>query len=147
MPTRKNRCSRGPRATGLLRNNARERESQRVRKGCSRGARPTSMVASGPGKLLLERESRGERQESSQTLGKPAFNAKRRELKLSAFAVYQCVGQFRGQKISSPTRTRTLDLAVNSRSLYQLSYRGRGHFLKPYRIGRLPARRVLKSRF
>jgi len=54
------------------------------------------MVASGPGKLLLERESRGERQESSQTLEKLAFNAKRRELKLSAFAVYQCVGQFRG---------------------------------------------------
>ena len=26
--------------------------------------------------------------------------------------------------ISSPTRTRTLDIAVNSRSLYQLSYRG-----------------------
>ena len=25
---------------------------------------------------------------------------------------------------SSPTRTRTLDIAVNSRSLYQLSYRG-----------------------
>lgn len=28
---------------------------------------------------------------------------------------------------SSPTRTRTLDLAVNSRSLYQLSYRGVYH--------------------
>jgi hypothetical protein len=62
------------------------------------------MVASGPRKLLLELESRGGVQESSQTLGNPGVNAKRREQKLSALAVYQCVGQFRGQNISSPDR-------------------------------------------
>lgn len=59
------------------------------------------MVASGPGKLLLELESRGERRESSQTLGNPCVNAKRREQRLARVAVYQCVGQFRGQNLSS----------------------------------------------
>ena len=68
------------------------------------------MVASGPRKSLLELESRGERQESSQTPVKPAFNAKRREQKLSALAVYQCVGQFRGQNISSRNKTRTSEI-------------------------------------
>jgi hypothetical protein len=63
------------------------------------------MVASGPRKLLLELESRGGVQESSQTLGNPGVNAKRREQKLSALAVYQCVGQFRGQNISSLSAT------------------------------------------
>ncbi len=63
------------------------------------------MVASGPRKLLLKLESRGGVQESSQTLRNPRVNAKRREQRLSACAVYQCVGQFRGQKISSPEAT------------------------------------------
>src|SRR4051794_7744757 len=39
-------------------------------------------------------------------------------------AVNHTVALFRRQKRSSPGRTRTYDLAVNSRSLYQLSYRG-----------------------
>ena len=74
------------------------------------------MVASGPRKSLLELESRGGVQESSQTLGKPAFNAKRREQRLSAFAVYQWVGQFRGQNISSPGRSRNVDPLVKRES-------------------------------
>ena len=82
----------------------------------ARGARTTSMVASGPGKLLLELESRGGVQESSQTLGNPRVNAKRREQRLSAFAVYQCVGQFRGQNISSPSET-LLEQTQDSRAL------------------------------
>ena len=40
-------------------------------------------------------------------------------------AVNQRVGGFRETKRSSPGRTRTYDKAVNSRLLYQLSYRGR----------------------
>lgn len=73
------------------------------------------MVASGPRELLIELESRGGVKESSQTLGNPLVNAKRREQRLSALAVYQCVGQFRGQKISSPIRTRTCNKPVNRR--------------------------------
>ena len=82
------------------------------------------MVASGPGKLLLELESRGGVQVSSQTLGNPRVHAKRREQRLSALAVYQCVGQFRGQNISSPGRARTSDTRINSPLLCRLSYRG-----------------------
>ena len=63
------------------------------------------MVALGPGKSLLEIESRGERQESSKTPGNSRVNAKRREERISALAVYQCVGQFRGQNFSSPKGT------------------------------------------
>ena len=70
------------------------------------------MVASGPRKLLLELESRGGVQESSQTPENPRVYAKRREQRLSAFAVYQCVGQFRGQNISSANESQTCDRSV-----------------------------------
>ena len=63
---------------------------------------------------------------------------KRREVSLSAFGVNLWATRVRGQIKGSPTRTRTLDLAVNSRSLYQLSYRGIS-FLYYYVYGR-PAR-------
>ena len=47
---------------------------------------------------------------------------------------------FRDRSLTSPSRTRTCDLAVNSRSLYQLSYRGLFSFLiqhfAVYRRGR-----------
>jgi hypothetical protein len=49
---------------------------------------------------------------------------KRRALSCSAFRVNQWVAETRSQLKGSPTWTRTKDLAVNSRSLYQLSYRG-----------------------
>ena len=39
-------------------------------------------------------------------------------------AVNHTVALFRREKESSPGRTRTYDPAVNSRLLYQLSYRG-----------------------
>ena len=51
-------------------------------------------------------------------------NMKRREVSLSAFGVNLWAAKVRGQTEGSPTRTRTLDKAVNSRLLYQLSYRG-----------------------
>ena len=41
-----------------------------------------------------------------------------------AFGVNQQGARFRGPFFSSPARTRTSDKAVNSRLLYQLSYRG-----------------------
>jgi hypothetical protein len=46
----------------------------------------------------------------SQTPGKPALKAKRREQGLSALAVYRCVGLFRGQNFSSPNKTRTSEI-------------------------------------
>jgi len=42
-----------------------------------------------------------------------------------AFGVNQTVAGFRRPIFSSPGRTRTYDPAVNSRLLYQLSYRGK----------------------
>ena len=50
---------------------------------------------------------------------------KRREANLSAFSVNWSVLQIRRTETSSPGRTRTYDKAVNSRLLYQLSYRGK----------------------
>ncbi len=49
---------------------------------------------------------------------------KRREANLSTFSVNCSVLRLRRTETSSPGRTRTYDIAVNSRSLYQLSYRG-----------------------
>jgi hypothetical protein len=53
-----------------------------------------------------------------------AVNAKRPAADLSASGVNWWAGQIRDQRKSSPGRTRTYDPAVNSRLLYQLSYRG-----------------------
>jgi hypothetical protein len=53
----------------------------------------------------------------------------------SAFRVNQKVPGFRKPNLSSPARTRTSDKAVNSRLLYQLSYRGMGR--RESRIGTL----------
>ncbi len=49
---------------------------------------------------------------------------KRRALSCSAFHVNQWVAKVRSRLKGSSGRTRTYDLAVNSRPLYQLSYRG-----------------------
>ena len=50
---------------------------------------------------------------------------KRRALSRSAFHVNQWGAKVRSRLKGSPTWTRTRNLAVNSRSLYQLSYRGK----------------------
>ena len=55
------------------------------------------------------------------TLG---INAKTPRGTLSAFSVNLAVGESSLTEFSSPDRTRTYDKAINSRLLYQLSYRG-----------------------
>ena len=52
-----------------------------------------------------------------------AVNAKRPAIDLSTPGVNWCGVSFRRKNRSAPGRTRTYDTAVNSRSLYQLSYR------------------------
>jgi hypothetical protein len=52
-----------------------------------------------------------------------------------AFTANRKAAEFRRPNLSSPARTRTSDKAVNSRLLYQLSYRGMGR--RENRIGTL----------
>ena len=54
----------------------------------------------------------------------PESKTKRREVSLSALGVNLWAAEVRGKLKGSPTRARTSDPAVNSRLLYQLSYRG-----------------------
>ena len=82
------------------------------------------MVGSAPPPVSLEAESFPVTGGMPETLAVKALNAKRPAAELSAPGVNWRGGSVRRKRTSSPTRTRTLDLAVNSRLLYQLSYRG-----------------------
>ena len=95
------------------------------------------MVGTAPQNAFFETESFGRQGGKRETPAEQSPNAKRRETHLSAILVNGIVGQFRGRMKSSPGRTRTYDLAVNSRSLYQLSYRGSLFQFNPKCIGRL----------
>ena len=80
-----------------------------------------------------ERESDPPNPNQRKPLKRLDVNAKRRKLGLTAFCVNQYGGSFRASYLSSSGRTRTYDPAVNSRLLYQLSYRGIGLVIVFYR--------------
>ena len=77
-----------------------------------------------PGWSLCETEIAGPAAESSQTVAAQAQNAKRPAADLSGPGVNWLGAFVRRKSNSSPGRTRTYDKPVNSRLLYQLSYRG-----------------------
>ena len=54
-----------------------------------------------------------------------AKNVKRPLAEISTTGVNWCANFVHRERKSSPSRTRTYDLAINSRALYQLSYRGK----------------------
>ena len=60
-----------------------------------------------------------------------------RNLLVTGFFVNWAVRQIRTKMESSPTWTRTRNLAINSRSLYQLSYQGIGRTYRIPKIRRL----------
>ena len=113
--------------------------------GCFRAANRTRLLTQRPlltrereslatdvGESRAQRRSRATSRElspaerSAQTLARAAEKTKRRELSLSASCVHWLVGGNSACGKSSPGKTRTCDPAVNSRLLYQLSYRGSG---------------------
>ena len=81
-------------------------------------------VPIGPWIESIEPESAAILASESQTPRNAGGNEKSPAVDLSVPGVNWWGGQFRSISISSSARTRTLDLAVNSRSLYRLSYRG-----------------------
>jgi len=106
---------RGARATGVLTQRGlsnRERESSG---GKSWGAKGTIMVPFGPQNLGRETESAGRGQGIAETLQSTARKARTPRGNSTGFSVNRLAAQFRYQNISSPTRTRTSDKAVNSR--------------------------------
>ncbi len=112
-------------AEGLLTTRACKPESQRVSAGCERGPIQTVGVGNGPLSQPLEPESAARvGPHAPNPLWPLGYTTKRRALSRSAFSVNQWVTSFRYCQKGSPARTRTSNLAVNSRSLYQLSYRG-----------------------
>ena len=110
-----------------------------------RGAVETMRVPFGPRSHARETESRGGRLDPTQSVAEKAETQERRQANRSAFSVNRSVAWVRRTETSSPGRTRTYDPAVNSRLLYQLSYRGsdaNGMCVKKYGIQPLIARRV-----
>ena len=121
---RRGGCFGPPKPTALLTHDhlsSRESESFGTR---FRGAGATPTVAFGPRFDSLETESAAGAYRMAETLAEKAKNAKRPATDLSVPGVNWRAGRFRNRNFSSPTWTRTMNLAVNSRSLYRLSYRG-----------------------
>ena len=88
------------------------------------GAGGTLGVPFAPLLVSLETESFGRAARMAETLAAKAHNAKRPAADLSALGVNWRGFYVRRKPKSSPGRTRTYDKPVNSRLLYQLSYRG-----------------------
>lgn len=88
--------------------------------------REPSGFLSDPGRDLSKRRALARWRDRRKPLRELAVNAKRPAADLSAPGVNSCVGLARRKTKSSPGRTRTYDKPVNSRLLYQLSYRGMG---------------------
>ena len=80
----------------------------------------------------LPNGERGQRPGAGVSYGRSVDKRKAGQLSLTGFCVNRLDRRFGGFSKTSPTRTRTWNLAVNSRSLYQLSYRGIG---SPVRLG------------
>ena len=82
------------------------------------------MVGSAPRWASLETESFPPAEESAETLAGKRVKAKRPGSRFRGPGVNWMGCQVRRKRKGSPTRARTSDKAVNSRLLYQLSYRG-----------------------
>lgn len=89
--------------------------------GCGRNLEGSFLSLVG---LSWNRERRGFLRNRRKPLPQLAINAKRPAAELSAPGVNCVVAIVRRRTKSSSGRTRTYDPAVNSRLLYQLSYRG-----------------------
>ncbi len=76
------------------------------------------MVPLGPRLVSLETESAASPAGLAEVLAGKAENAKLRAGLLSAFAGNWCAALVRGERESSPSRTRTYNKPVNSRLLY-----------------------------
>jgi hypothetical protein len=81
-------------------------------------------VPAGPWRRSLETESAGPLAGSSQTVARKGGKRETPGGRSLGPGVNWCAGGTRRKSKSSPGRTRTYDPAVNSRLLYQLSYRG-----------------------
>ena len=82
------------------------------------------MVAFAPQTLGLEPENFTRPTSARLTLCHPRLMRKPRSVSPPGLSVNQLDHEFRGKSFGSPGRTRTSNQAVNSRLLYQLSYRG-----------------------
>jgi hypothetical protein len=88
-----------------------------------RESNPVRLPSSPGGTLEKRRLSRGAGDRRSM-FQKSGLKRNARRPSIRGPGVHWRVGQFRGKSKGSPTRARTSDPAVNSRLLYQLSYRG-----------------------
>ncbi len=119
-------------------------EFESSRAGCVRSASGTSSGGGRMRRFERGRQARGCSRASrlvwTQPFGMqrvtPTQNKNAGAASASAFSVNPWVALFRQPTQSSPTRTRTLDPAVNSRLLYQLSYRGSSTYVSPSRVAR-----------
>ena len=103
--------------------NSATRTNQRVREFC-RKSRAPEVYLPDPERDRSETETSHIRSRISQTSSNTGENEITPRGPLSAFFVNWSVASVRRTDFSSPDRTRTYDKAINSRLLYQLSYRG-----------------------
>ena len=100
-------------------------------------------------RTLIQPSRNREHRASDRNRQKPfrtkARNAKRPSADLSASGVNWLVCSVRRKTKSSPGRTRTYDPAVNSRLLYQLSYRGSARLYSDFEWPTSQGRRLLAS--
>ena len=114
----------GPKATGLLNfSGPLNRDSDSFGE-ILWGAESNHMVALAPRKFAFETESTTSLAGQPLSLWHQKVTKKPRGLSLSGLCVNYVDAGVPREMSGSPGRTRTYNLAVNSRLLYQLSYRG-----------------------
>jgi hypothetical protein len=105
------------------------------------------MVASVPRTLGFEPEKTARGREVAVSLCRQGLMARRQGPSPSAFSVNYWLADIPRFVTTSPSRTRTYNLAVNSRLLYRLSYRGKSRLAcrQPLSDNNLATRRLVSS--